>query len=339
MINVGVIGSGYWGPNLIRNFYEVPDVNVAACCDINTKRLKYIGQRYPSLNLYSDTDQIIRDKSIDAVSIATPISTHFPIAKKALLNDKHVLVEKPITETNREARELYDLASEKKKVLMVGHTFEYTGAVNKIKDIVNSNGIGKLFYFEASRVNLGLFQEDINVVWDLAPHDISIMLYILRSLPLNVSATGHSCIREGKEDVAYITLAFPENVIAHVHVSWLAPVKFRRIVIGGSEKMIVYDDVENIEKVKIFDKGVTISGPTRGTYERQLIYRTGDVVSPKIDTTEPLKVECEHFVNCIKEGTVPRSDGISGYRVVKVLETIQESIRAGGKSLEIKFDL
>lgn len=337
MINIGVIGCGYWGPNLIRNFHEVSDAAVAACCDVNPDRLKYIGKRYPHLKLYSNIDDVIKNKEIDAVNIATPMSTHYHIAKDAILNGKHVLVEKPITRTSEEAKELIELAAKHKKVLMVGHTFEYTGSVNMMKEIITNNGIGKVYYFDSSRVNLGLYQKDINVVWDLAPHDISIMFYLLGELPVSVSVFGQSFVTK-HEDVAYISLRFTDNKIAHLHVSWLAPVKFRRIVIGGSEKMIVYDDVENIEKVKIFDKGVSLKGPTHGIFERQLIYRTGDVVSPKIDTTEPLKVECEHFIRCIKNNATPRSDGMSGFRVVKVLEAAQKSLKMRGKSIDVSFE-
>lgn len=337
MINVAVIGCGYWGPNLIRNFCEVSDAKVIACSDTREERLNYIKQRFPFLKLYKNHIDILNDKSIDAVSIATPISTHFKIAKETLLAGKHVLVEKPITTSSKEAEELIEIAKSKKRILMVGHTFEYSGAVNKIKEIVNSKEIGDIYYLDSNRVNLGLFQKDKNVGWDLAPHDISMMLYIMNLKPLQVRAFGESYINKGIEDILYIFLNFPKGIIAHIHVSWLAPVKYRRTVIAGSKKMVIYDDVENIEKVKVFDRGVIITdiGSDTGIFDRQLFYRTGDVMSPKIDTTESLHVECSHFIDCIKNNKKPKSDGESGLWVVKILEAVEKSLKNNGNPIKI----
>lgn len=337
LVNVGVIGCGYWGPNLIRNFCEVVESKVIACSDVNPLRLNYIKQRFPFLELYSDYKDILNNSNIDAVSIATPVSTHFKIAKEALLAGKHVLVEKPMTTSSKEAEELIETARNSKKVLMVGHTFEYSGAVNKIKDIINSGEIGDIYYFDSNRVNLGLFQKDINVAWDLAPHDISIMLYVMNLKPLQVSAFGKAYINKNIEDILYIFLNFPKNIIAHIHVSWLAPVKYRRTVIGGSKKMVVYDDVENIEKIKIFDRGVVVTDvdSSTGIFDRQLYYRTGDIMSPKIDTTESLHVECSHFIDCIINNKKPRSDGESGLWVIKILEAAQNSLRNESKPVKI----
>jgi predicted dehydrogenase len=335
MVNVGVIGCGYWGPNLIRNLLEVAEANVLACCDAREERRSYAKKRFPQLTVFAHYGEMLADPDIDAVCIATPVSTHYSLVKEALLNGKHVLVEKPMTYRVTEAEELISLSEERKKVLMVGHTFEYTGAVNKIKELISSGGIGDVYYLNSSRVNLGLFQHDINVIWDLAPHDISIMLYVLDLEPTAVSAFGESYISSGIEDVAYITVRYPNKVIAHLHVSWLAPVKSRKTVVAGSKKMLVYDDVENVEKVKVFDKNVLLLGEPSSIFERQLIYRTGDVISPKLDTTEPLKVECGHFIECIIEGTRPRSDGISGLRVVQVLEAAQKSLEMDGEVVQI----
>jgi predicted dehydrogenase len=337
MVNVAVIGCGYWGPNLIRNFCEVSEAKVVACSDSRELRLNYIKQRFPFIKTYQNYIDILNDKAIDAVSIATPVSTHFKIAKEALLAGKHVLVEKPITTKSKDAEELIEIAKSKKKTLMVGHTFEYSGAIHKIKEIVDSKEIGDIYYFDSNRVNLGLFQKDINVAWDLAPHDISMMLYVMGLKPLQVRASGGAYINKGIEDVLYIFLNFPKGIIAHIHVSWLAPVKYRRTVIAGSKKMVVYDDVENIEKVKVFDRGVVVTdaGSEKGIFDRQLFYRTGDVMSPKIDTTESLNVECNHFIDCIRNNKKPRSDGESGLWVVKILEAAEESLKNNGSPVKI----
>jgi predicted dehydrogenase len=336
MIGIGVIGCGYWGPNLVRNFSEVREATVIACCDLRQERLDYVQQRFPHVETATDYHDLLKNPTIDAICVATPVSTHYRIAKDALLCDKHVLVEKPMASTSQEAIELINLARERGKTLMVGHTFEYTGAVNKIKEIVASGELGNIYYFDSVRVNLGLFQNDINVIWDLAPHDISILLYVLNARPVSLSARGESHIAPGIEDVAYITLHFPDKTMANIHVSWLAPVKFRRMTISGSKKMIVYDDIENIEKVKVYDRGVVVNRDPKGILERQLFYRTGDVWSPKLDTTEPLKVECSHFVDCIINSKEPRSNGEAGLWVVKILEAADRSMKKGGALEELR---
>lgn len=330
-IKIGIVGCGYWGPNVIRNFSEVSEADVVACCDLKKERLKYIKQRFPYVDTYTDYCYILGRKDIDAVSICTPVSSHFALAKDALLAHKHVLVEKPITYRCQEAEELIELSGKNKCILMAGHTFEYSGAVNKMKEIIHKGELGDVLYFDSARANLGIFHRDVNVVWDLASHDISIILYILGKLPKSVVAIGKSYVNKGIEDVAYINLFFPNNIIAHIHVSWLAPVKLRKMVVAGTKKMIIYDDVENIEKVKVFDKGVDFrkdNGP-QGILERQLFYRSGDIIVPQLDTTEPLKNECMHFVSSIRKGKSPVSDGVSGLRVVKILEAINRSMNNG----------
>jgi len=337
MIKIGIIGCGYWGPNLIRNFSEVKGARVVACADVRPDRLQFVKQRYPAIEITKEYNRLLQRKDIDAVSIATPASTHFSLAREALAHNKHVLIEKPMTKSSKEAQELIRAAKDKKRVLMVGHTFEYAGAVRKIRELLSRGEIGDIFYFDSTRANLGLFQIDVNVIWDLAPHDLSIMLYALRLNPVSVLAVGNAYVNSSVEDICYITLFFPKKIIGHIHISWLAPVKFRRTVIAGSKKMIVYDDVENIEKIKVFERGVTIkenSGP-KGILERQLFYQMGDVWSPRIDTQEPLKIECEHFIDCVKNGKTPFSDGSKGLEIVRILEAVDRSIKEGGKKIHI----
>jgi len=338
MIKIGIIGCGYWGPNIIRNFYETDGTEVAICCDLNPDRLDFIEKRYPSIKITEKYLDVLKDPRIDAVAIATPVSTHFALAKEALSHNKHVFVEKPICSTSLQAASLIDFSNKKKKVLMVGHVFEYTAAVNKIKEIIESGEIGNVFYFNAWRVNLGIFQHDINVIWDLASHDISILYYILKEKPLSLNATGISHVKSGMENIAYITLHFKSNLIAHIHVNWLSPVKIRQIVIGGDKKMIIYDDIEPSEKVKIYDKGITIKNKNQEDTlkaELQIEYRSGDVYLPKLEPTEALRVECRHFLDCILNKRTPRSDGESGLRVVKTLEAAQRSLENHGRKEKI----
>ena len=335
MINIGVVGCGYWGPNLIRNFSEVEEATVVSCCDMREERLKFIKKRYPSIHVTQDVNEIFADTGVDAIAIATPVTTHFPLARRALEAGKHVLVEKPLAASSDECKKLIELAEGKGKKLMVGHTFEYSGPVIKMRELIASGDIGEVFYLESNRVNLGLFQEDINVIWDLAPHDLSIMHYVLKKTPEMVMAIGRDHINPGMANIAYITLIFSGGLIGHVTVSWLAPVKYRRTVVCGSQKMIVYDDIEPVEKIKIFDKGVELPADPQALMEKQFIYRTGDMFAPKLDATESLKVECTHFINCIIEGKTPRSDGISGLRVVSALEAADQSARKGGAPIKI----
>jgi len=335
-MKIAVIGCGYWGPNLVRNFVQSNKVRELICCDLDQKRLDHMKDLYPSVKVLSDYKELIRMPDLDAVVIATPTKTHHPIAKDFLDQGKHVLVEKPLTHSFDTALELVKLAEEKNKVLMVGHTFEYTAAVNKIKNIVENGELGKILYISCIRVNLGLFQPDINVVWDLAPHDISIIVYILGEAPVSVNSQGKAHFKAGIEDVAATTLNFKNGVIAFISNSWLDPNKIRRTTIVGTKRMLVYDDTEPQEKIKIYDKGVEVP-PYYDTYaEFQFSYRYGDIHSPRIADYEPLKKECDHFLGCIQRGMCPLSDGYSGLRVVSILEAASKSLMRSGKSVPIQ---
>ncbi len=337
MFTIGVIGCGYWGPNLIRNFFNLQNADVKTCADLSEKRLDHMKQLYPSLQTTTDFRELTGDTGIDAVVIATPVSSHFPIAKEALEAGKHVFVEKPLASSPEEGTQLVKLAGEMNRVLMVGHTFIYTAAVNKIKDVIDSGELGEIYYVSTTRVNLGIFQEDINVVWDLAPHDISIMNFILDAQPISVSAVGHDYIRSGIQDVAFLTLSYPESVLANIHVSWLDPNKIRRTTVVGSKKMLVYDDVSSLEKIRIYDKGVTVT-PHYDTFgEFQLSYRYGDISIPKLDDAEPLKIECKHFVECVENGASCRSSGAHGLDVLLTLGTSDRSMKQGGAQLTIEY--
>ena len=335
-MKVAVVGCGYWGPNLIRNFAQLNRIEELICCDLDQKRLDRMKSLYPSVNVSSNYKELLQKPDLDAVAIATPVKTHYPIAKEFLSQGKHVLVEKPLTHSYDTALELTKLAEEKEKILMVGHTFEYTAAVNKIKSIVENGELGKILYISCIRANLGLFQPDINVVWDLAPHDISIILYILGETPISVNSQGKAHFKDGIEDVATTTLNYGNGVIAFIHSSWLDPNKIRRTTIVGSRRMLVYDDIEPQEKIKIYDKGVEVP-PYYDTFaEFQFSYRYGDIHSPRIEDYEPLKKECEHFLACIQKGACPLSDGYSGLRVVSILEAASRSLKLGGKSVAIQ---
>jgi len=338
MIKVGVIGCGYWGPNLVRNFVEIPVSTVVAVADLNQERLDHIQESYPQIAVTKDYRDLFQ-LGLDAIVIATPPATHFRLAREALLHGLHVLMEKPLTLASRDAQELIDLAEEHDRILMVGHTFEFNPAVRALKQIVNSGEIGDVYYIDAVRVSLGLFQRDLNVLWDLAPHDISILLYILGCDPISASARGIACVQDGIEDIAYMTLVFPNNVLAHVHLSWLDPCKVRRITIVGSRKMVVYDDVESLEKVKIYDKGVECPPYTDTFGDFQFAYRYGDITIPNIRFTEPLRLECEHFLECILTHKRPQTDGYDGLRVVKIIEAAQESLRNSGSQEQIIYEV
>jgi len=287
LTNIGVIGCGYWGPNLLRNFAENETARLRWICDLDEKRLAGMGRRFPTSQTTTDYQKLLADPELEAVAVVTPVGTHFKIAREALLAGKHVLVEKPLTPTAREAEELIELADKHRRILMVDHTFVYTGAVRKIKEIIASGELGELLYFDSVRINLGLFQRDLNVVWDLAPHDLSIMDYLLEQQPEGVSALGSCHIERGIENIAYLVLKFPNDFIAHFHFNWLAPVKIRRTLIAGSRKMVLYDDIEPTEKVRIYDKGVTANriGDREADYQTLVSYRTGDVWAPKLDST------------------------------------------------------
>lgn len=328
-VKVGVIGCGYWGPNLIRNLAEIPESNLVAVADLRAERLEHVRARYPAVKVTGNHVDLF-SMSLDAVVVATPPSTHFRLAKECLLHGLHVLVEKPLTLKSQDAEELISIAEERGLTLMVGHTFEYNPAVRALKDLIDKGELGKILYVDAVRVNLGLFQPGLDVLWDLAPHDISILLYLLGSDPMLVNALGADCIFKGKADIAYLNLEFPDEVLAHVHVSWLDPCKVRRITVVGSQKMVVYDDVENLEKLKIYDKGVETPSYADTYHEFQFSYRHGDVVSPAIRMSEPLKEECQHFLQSILEVKAPQSDGRVGLKVVRVLEAAERSLRRGG---------
>ena len=328
LVDVAVIGCGYWGPNLVRNLVENHTCRRIVCCDVDYDRLERLSKRYPNLFYTTKYEEVLKDGQIDAVMIATPVSTHHELAKRALLAGKHTFVEKPLTSTVQQGMDLAKLADERKLVLMVGHTFEYSPPVLKIKELISKHELGDIYYVSSARVNLGLHQSDISVVWDLAPHDLSMLLYWLEESPVRVFAMGKAFVQRGISDVAFVNLEFPSGVIAHVQVSWLSPSKLRRTTIVGSSKMLIYDDTEHTEKVKLYDKGVDFKDPqTFGEF--QLSYRSGDIVSPKLDTYEPLKAEVEHFLNCVLTGQTPRSDAQSGIRVVRALEAVERSMREG----------
>jgi predicted dehydrogenase len=336
LLTVGVIGCGYWGPNLIRNFINLKAADVKICSDIDAGRLEHMKRLYPSLATTTDYKDIIKDESIDAVVIATPVSTHYTLAAEALEAGKHVFCEKPLTQSVEEGVKLVDLADEKGRTLMVGHTFVYTAAVNKVRDLINSGELGDIYYMSTARVNLGLFQEDINVVWDLAPHDVSIMNYVLGTRPVAVSAVGHSYIQPEIQDVAFVTMRYPGSILTNLHVSWLNPNKIRSTTVVGSRKMLVYDDISSLEKIRIYDKGVDVI-PHYDTFgEFQLSYRYGDIHIPKLDEAEPLKMECQHFIDCI-EGAEPQSSGRHGLEVLIVLDAIDRSMKRNGAEIEIEY--
>jgi predicted dehydrogenase len=334
-MKLAVIGCGYWGPNLVRNFVQSNKVKELICCDLNQKRLERMKNLYPSVEVLTDYKELLQMSDLDAVAIATPVKTHHPIAKEFLLQGKHVFIEKPLTHSFEAGFELVKLAEEKQRVLMVGHTFEYTAAVNKAKSIVESGELGKVLYISTTRVNLGLFQPDINVVWDLAPHDISIILYIIGDFPVSVNSQGKAHFKSEIEDVAATTLNFKNGMIAFIHSSWLDPNKIRRTTIVGTRKMLVYDDIDPNEKIKIYDKGVEVP-PYYDTFaDFQFSYRYGDIHSPRIEDYEPLKKVCDHFIECIKTGRIPLSDGYSGLRVVSILEAANKSLKLSGKAVSI----
>lgn len=325
MLKLGVIGYGYWGPNIVRNFASHPDCRVAAIYDKSPKAVARALSSHPTVSIASDLDEITGSSEIDAVAIVTPVSTHYELAKKALENGKHVFVEKPFTASSAQAEELIELAERKNLVIMVDHTFLFTGAVRKIKELVDGGILGPLYYYDSTRVNLGLFQHDVNVVWDLAPHDLSIMDHLIGLEPELVEATGGAHLN-GLEDVAYITLYFPGNVIAHINVNWLSPVKVRTTLIGGQRKMLVWNDLEPAEKIKIYDKGVEV-GTEQGVHQLLVSYRSGDMWAPHVEEIEALKLETRYFLDCVAEGKRPFNDGRAGLRVVRMLEAAEKSLK------------
>ena len=334
MVNIGVIGYGYWGPNIVRNFSTIEGVRVVAVCDRNHEVLKRVVEANKGITIFEDPEEMFKSTGIDAVAIVTPVSTHYELARKALENGKHVFVEKPFTATSVQALELIELAETKKLKLMVDHTFLFTGSVRKIKELMTDNVLGKIFYYDSIRVNLGLFQHDINVIWDLAPHDFSIMSYLIDEQPVTLSAWGMSHIGS-HEDIAYVTVNFPSKIIAHFSVNWLSPVKIRTTLIGGEKKMLVWNDLDSDDKLKVYDKGVEVRNK-QGIYDLLVSYRTGDMWAPKVDQTEALKTECKHFIDCIENGLTPISDGNIGLNVVRMLEACSVSLKNDGKPVDVK---
>ena len=334
MLRLGVIGCGYWGPNLVRNFSSIPDATVVAVCDIDPRRLHSIQAEYPSVSTTTDAASLIARTDIDAVAIATPVSTHFDLALAALRAGKHVLVEKPLAASSDEALRLIDEAAKRKLVLMVDHTFVYSGTVRSVREFISNDYIGDITYYDAVRVNLGLFRHDVNVLWDLAVHDLSIMDYLLAQQPCTVSATG-ACHAGETENIAYITVFFEDNLIAHVHANWLAPVKIRHTLLGGTLKMIVCNDLEPIEKVKVYDSGIELSEDPDSTRRMRIGYRIGSMWAPPIDDTEALHTEALHFVDCVSKGKRPITDGHAGLRVIRILEAATKSIAQRGRPVDL----
>lgn len=343
-IKLGLVGCGHFGPNLLRNFIRLPGVEVAVVCDQAQERLKRVKALYPFLKLTKDFRQLLKEE-IEAVVVATPLSSHFSLTKQALAAGKHVLVEKPFVRSQNEAKQLIRLAKKKDLVLMVDHTLEYSAAVKEIKALVKRNELGKIYTIDMIRVNLGLFQQDYNVIWDLAYHDVSILLYILSQMPEKVIAVGNDFIQKGIEDSVYLILKFSGKTLASLHLSWLDPYKIRRITFVGSKKMLVFDDLEPTEKVKILDKGVAVKTkklPKQAYYESfnelSYHYRQGDIFIPHLDQTEPLLIVAEHFIQCLRQGKKPQSGGKEGLGVIRVLEAAEQSLKAGGKEVKIKND-
>ena len=335
MIGVGVLGYGYWGPNLVRNFSEVPDASVVSVCDLRADRLALVRQRYPTIETTTSFADVLSNPRVDAVAIATPVSTHFAFAMDALKAGKHVMVEKPMTSTSDEGMRLIDEAARRHCVLMVDHTFVYTGAVRRIQELIASKALGQLNYYDSVRINLGLFQHDVNVLWDLAVHDLAIMDYVIGATPYAVTATGMSHLAGRPENIAYLTLFFEGNLMAHINVNWLAPVKVRRTLIGGSRRMVVYDDLEPSEKIKVYDKGITVGDNPESVYKALIGYRTGDMWAPQLDMTEALRVEACHFVRCIEDRVPVVTDGEAGLRVVRLLEASSQSLVERGRPVEL----
>jgi predicted dehydrogenase len=333
VIRVGVIGYGYWGPNVVRNFHGLANCKLIAVCDKSPTASTRVLASYPGLEVTSDARDIFTSKAIDAVAIVTPVATHCELARLCLENGKHVFVEKPFTATAAQAEELIELAEQKQLKIMVDHTFLFTGAVRKMKELIEQRVLGTLYYYDSIRVNLGLFQHDVNVIWDLAPHDFSIMDYLIAERPAAVAATGAAHVN-GLEDMAYVTIYFPNDIIAHISVNWLSPVKVRTTLIGGEQRMLLWNDLAADEKIKIYDKGINTAGE-QGVYNLLVSYRSGDMWAPKIDQTEALRVEAEYFVDCILHDKKPLNDGEAGLRVVRLLEAASLSLKKHGALVDL----
>lgn len=336
MVRIAVAGAGYWGPNLIRNVYQLPESDLSTICDTDTERLEAIGRQYPAVPRTTDYQQILENQAIDAVVLATPAATHFEMTRQALKAGKHVLVEKPLALSSQDARELVQLADGQDLILMVGHTFLYNTAVHMMKRLIDNGDIGSLYYIYSNRVNLGRVRQDINALWNIAPHDVSILLYLIGHMPVQVTAQGATFLQEGIEDVVFTTMLFDNNVVGHVQASWLDPSKIRQMTVVGSQKMVVYDDVASEGKIKIYDKGALKVGNGRIYGEYQIRLHSGDIHIPKVEMTEPLRNELMHFVECVQSGQRPLSDGRNGWEVVRILEAAQHSLRNGNIPVRIE---
>jgi predicted dehydrogenase len=337
MLGVGVIGYGYWGPNLVRNFAEVLDARVVAVSDLRRDRLDVLTGRYPAIATTTDHHDLLQNPAVEAVVVATPVRTHFDLARQALEAGKHVLVEKPLAATVEEAERLIELAERRGLTLMVDHTFVYTGAVQRMKQLVDEGHLGRLYYWDSVRANLGIFQPDVSVLADLAVHDLSIMDYVMNARPVAVAATGVAHVPGRPVNTAYLTCFFEGNLLAHFHVNWLSPVKARRTLVGGDQRMIVYDDIEPSEKVKIYDSGITLDPGEQGRFEMMVGYRAGDMWAPRLSLTEALRVEVQHFAECVREGKRPLTDGHAGYRTVRILDGAARSLAERGRPIELEW--
>lgn len=334
MIRIGVIGYGYWGPNVVRNFNTHQDSEVVLVCDQDQNSHARLKKAHPGIPFTTDVKEIVESPKIDVVAVVTPVWTHYELAKAALENGKHLFVEKPFTSNVAQAEELIELADRKNLRIMVDHTFLFTGAVKKIRQLVDEGALGELFYYDSLRVNLGLFQHDVNVIWDLAPHDLSIMDHVIQEKPEALVATGETHLN-GVEDIAFITVYFPKRIIAHINVNWLSPVKVRTTLIGGEKKMLVWNDLEADEKVKIYDKGVTMSSDPGNLHRLLVSYRSGDMLAPRLEPIEALHAETAYFLKCIQENKSPFNDGVSGLRVVRLLEAAEKSVRKRGEVVSL----
>ncbi len=324
-IHVAIVGLGYWGPNLVRNFLKIPDVKVSAICDVNIKTLNNLSSQYPHIKTTTDYNQLLHDEKIDLIAIATPSRTHYEIGQKVLRAKKHVLIEKPMTQSSDEAKPLIELAEKNNRLIMVGHTFIYSEPIKKIKEMLEKKALGKIYYYDSTRINLGIIQSDLNVIWDLAPHDFSILNFLFQEKPLSLTAVGSSHIHKNNEEMAHIIVTYEKNITAHIHLSWLSPVKIRSILIGGSKKMIVYDDIEPTEKIRVYDKNTL---PSSSITPFSPAYRSGDILIPRLKQEEALYNELFHFIECIQKKRKPLSDGSDGLKVVRLLEATDQALKS-----------
>ncbi len=334
-LKIGLIGCGYWGPNYARVFHFMPTVRVVSCSDLDLDKLSKLRHQFPAIQTTANYQDMLRDSQVDAVVISTQATTHYDIVKQCLQAGRHVLVEKPLTMRVKEGEELVALAAQKKKVLMVGHTFLYNAAVRKMKECVDKGTLGKIYYLQATRTHLGLIRKDVNAIWDLAPHDVSIFSYLLGKAPEKVSAMGGCYLKDGLEDMAFINLMYPGGVLGNIHVSWVDSNKVRQVAVIGSQARVVFDDLNNLEKVRIYEKGISIDKPYDNFGEFQLLLRDGDIISPKVEAHEPLRKVCEDFVTGIIQQKIVLTDGINGLNVVRVMEAIEQSIKKGGEPVKV----